>query len=133
MKFKKINESARRRASRGEILVEILDISYAEVGIIRDLWEKNRRYHEDNSEYFKELYGSIRFEERIKLFSGFTEETRKISVVKDKDKYIGYCISIIDGSKGELGTLHIDEANRGNGIGKRLVGKHIEWMNEKKC
>jgi len=114
-------------------MVEILDISYAEVGIIRDLWEKNRRYHEDNSEHFKESYGSIRFDERIKVFSGYSEGKIKISVVKDKDKYIGYCISVIDGSKGELGTLHIDEAERGSGIGKRLVGKHIEWMNEKKC
>ncbi len=114
-------------------MVEIFDISYAEVEIIRDLWEKNKRYHQDNSEYFKESYGSIRFDERIKVFSGYSEGKIKISVVKDKEKYIGYCISVIDGSKGELGTLHIDEAERGNGIGKRLVGKHIEWMNEKKC
>lgn len=114
-------------------MVEIFDISYADIEIIRNLWEKNRRYHEDNSEYFKGSYSSIKFDERIKVFSGYSEEKIKISVVKEKGKYIGYCISIIDGSKGELGTLHIDETERGNGIGKKLVGEHIEWMNEKKC
>jgi len=114
-------------------MIEIFDISYAEVEIIRDLWEKNRRYHEDSSEYFKKSYGSIKFEERIKVFSGYSEDKIKISVVKEKEKYIGYCISIIDGNKGELGTLHVDETVRGNGIGKKLVGKHIEWMDGKKC
>jgi ribosomal protein S18 acetylase RimI-like enzyme len=111
----------------------IFDISYAEVEIIKDLWEKNRRYHEKKSEYFKESYRSIRFAERIKVFSGYSEETMKISVVKNKGEYIGYCISVIADGKGELETLHIDETSRGNGIGKRLVSRHIEWMNEKKC
>lgn len=114
-------------------MVEIFDISYDKVEVIRDLWEKNRRYHEESSEYFKKSYSSIRFDERIQVFSGYSEDKIKISVVKDKDKYIGYCISIIDGSKGELGTLHIDEAERGNGIGKKLVGQHLDWMDEKKC
>lgn len=114
-------------------MIEIFDISYAEVEIIRDLWEKNRRYHEDSSEYFKKSYSSIKFDERIKVFSSYSEDKIKISVVKEKEKYIGYCISIIGGNKGELVTLHVDEAKRGNGIGKKLVGKHIEWMIGEKC
>jgi len=114
-------------------MVEIFDISYAEVEIIKDLWEKNRQYHEKNSEYFKESYHSIRFDERIQAFSGFNEETMKISVVKNKDEYIGYCISVIAGSKGELETLHIDETHRGEGLGRELVDKHLKWMDEKNC
>lgn len=111
----------------------IFDISYAKVKVIKDLWEKNRQYHEENSEHFKELYRSINFDERIKVFNSYPEDKIKISVVKDKNKYIGYCISVIDGKKGELGTLHIDKTQRGKGIGTRLIEKHLEWMKEKKC
>ncbi|MCB2317321.1 hypothetical protein LGL55_18615 [Clostridium tagluense] len=47
---------------------EIFDISYNDIDIINDLWEKNRLYHEGSSEYFKESYRSIRFDERIRVF-----------------------------------------------------------------
>ncbi len=30
---------------------EIFDISYDEVEVIKNLWEKNRQYHENTSEY----------------------------------------------------------------------------------
>ena len=29
--------------------------------------------------------------------------------------------------------MHVNETNRGSGIGKKLVSKHIEWMKEKNC
>lgn len=112
---------------------EIFDISYDEVEVIKNLWEKNRQYHENSSEYFKESYRYIRFGERIKAFGVFNKDTMKITVVKNNDKYIGYCISTIIDGKGELESLHVHETYRGNGVGKKLVDKHIEWMNEKNC
>lgn len=114
-------------------MCEIFDISYNEVEIIRDLWEKNRQYHENSSEYFKDSYRHISFEQRIKAFSVFNNETLKITVARSNGEYIGYCISTIIDGKGEIESLHVDAANRGNGIGKKLVMKHMEWMNEKNC
>lgn len=112
---------------------EIFDISYDDIEVIKNLWEKNRQYHERSSEYFKESYGSIKFDERIKVFSVFNKETMKITVAKNNDEYIGYCISTIIDGKGEVASLHVDEVNRGNGLGKKLVDQHIEWMHEKNC
>lgn len=109
---------------------EIFDISYDEVEVIKNLWEKNRQYHENTSEYFKESYRFISFEERIKAFES---QTIKITVVKSDDGYIGYCISTIINGKGEIDSLHVDELNRGNGIGKKLVIKHMEWLKENNC
>ncbi|MCK4257380.1 MAG: GNAT family N-acetyltransferase [Halanaerobiales bacterium] len=112
---------------------EIFDISYEEIEVIKNLWEKNRQYHENSSEYFKESYRFISFDQRTKAFSVFNKETMKITVAKSNDDYIGYCISTIIEEKGELESLHVDETSRGNGIGKKLVIKHIEWMKEKNC
>lgn len=112
---------------------EIFDISYDEIEVIKSLWEKNRQYHEDSSEYFKESYRFISFDQRIKDFSVFNKETMKITVAKSNDEYIGYCISTIIEGKGEIESLHVDETNRGNGIGQKLMIKHIEWLKEKNC
>ncbi|WP_346940681.1 GNAT family N-acetyltransferase [uncultured Clostridium sp.] len=109
---------------------EIFDISYDEVEVIKNLWEKNRKYHENTSEYFKESYRFISFEERIKVFEN---QTIKITVGKSDDGYIGYCISTIIDGKGEIESLHVDEHNRGKGIGKKLVIKHMEWLKENNC
>lgn len=114
-------------------MIEYIDISYDEIEVIRNLWEKNRQFHENSSEHFKELYHSISFDQRIKGFSVFNKETMKITVAKSKDEYIGYCISIIIDGKGEVESLHVDKARRGAGIGNRLVTEHLEWMKEKNC
>lgn len=112
---------------------EIFDISFDEIEIIKNLWEKNRQYHENSSEYFKDSYRSISFNDRIGAFSVFNSDAIKISVAKSNDEYIGYCISTVIDGRGELDSLHVDEANRGNGVGKKLVMQHLEWMNEKNC
>lgn len=114
-------------------MIELIDISYEEVEVIRDLWEKNRQYHENSSEYFSELYHSMNFDQRIKAFSVFDKETMKITVAKSNEKHIGYCISTAIDGKGELESMHVDESCRGNGVGKELVQRHLEWMNERNC
>lgn len=114
-------------------MVELIDISYDEVEVIRELWEKNRQYHENCSEYFGELYRNICFDDRIKAFGVFDKETMKITVAKSDEKCVGYCMSTAIDGKGELESMHVDEAYRGNGVGKRLAQKHLEWMKEKNC
>lgn len=114
-------------------MLQIFDILYDDIGVIRELWEKNRLYHENTSEHFKESYHFINFDERMKAFDLNDKETLKITVAKKNDKYIGYCISTIINDVGELQSLHIDESFRGNGAGMQLVTKHIEWLKEKHC
>lgn len=114
-------------------MVGIFDISYENIEVIKNLWERNRQYHEEVSEYFSELYSFICFDEKIKNFREFSEDMLKITVAKDNDEYIGYCISTIDKGKGELQALHIDESRRRTGIGKELVALHLGWMKDNNC
>lgn len=114
-------------------MTELFDITYDEVEIIRNLWDKNRQYHENTSEYFKELYKAMSFDQRIKAFSVFNEDNMKITVARINDQCVGYCISTAVDGKGEVESLHVAEACRGTGIGKELVARHLEWMNGKGC
>ncbi|MHC1724301.1 MAG: GNAT family N-acetyltransferase [Aminipila sp.] len=114
-------------------MIKIMDICYDEIKIIRNLWEKNRLYHENISDYFKESYSSISFDERMEAFNVFNKNTLKITVAKNNDQYIGYCISTIVDRTGELQSLHVHESNRGNGIGRQLVSEHIQWMKKMNC
>ncbi len=85
---------------------EIFDVSYNEIEVIKNLWEENRQYHESTSQYFRESYRYISFEERIKVFEN---KTIKITVAKSDDGCIGYCISTIIDGQGEIESLHVDE------------------------
>jgi len=118
---------------RRDIMNDIFDITYEELQLIRDLWEKNRIYHEKNSEFFGELYQSVNFEERMKAFGELPKEMLKITVIKSDDDYIGYCMSTIVNGKGELESMHVDEGSRGQGLGEALGIKHVQWMKEMKC
>lgn len=120
--------------SKGLIgMIKILDIDYDEIKIIRNLWEKNRLYHVNISDYFKEAYDSISFDERMKVFSVFNKDKIKITVAKNNNQYIGYGISTIVDETGEIQSLHVQDSNRGNGIGTQLASEHIEWMKKMEC
>lgn len=114
-------------------MCEFFDITYNKVSIIKGLWEENRQYHEDISEYFGQLYHSINFDDRIKIFTGFNKDNLKITVAKENDEYVGYCISAIVEGKGELESIHVSTSKRGKGIGKELARKHLNWMKERNC
>ncbi len=114
-------------------MYKISDISPEEVEVIKELWEKNRLYHEELSKYFKELYGSITFDDRIGSLKGSSKEEIKITVAQKGNRCIGYCISVAKEGRGELESLHVDSESRGLGVGKALSTDHIKWMREKKC
>lgn len=114
-------------------MIDIVDIPFDQIIVIKSLWEKNRKYHEDSSEYFSEAYRTINFEERMEGFREFCKDSIKITVAKDNVDYIGYCISTIIEGKGEIESLHVDESKRGIGIGKKLVSAHLEWMKKNNC
>lgn len=113
----------------------IKDIPFSQVSVFKDLWEKNRKYHEEISEFFGDIYSDLIFEERIQSFSSFDSEKIKISVAENLNngKILGYCISTYEGIEGETHTLHVDATVRNNGIGKKLMERHIKWMQNNGC
>ncbi len=114
-------------------MAEFFDISLDQIEVIKELWEKNRIYHEKNSEHFKAMYRDLVFEQRMEGFKAYDSDHLKITVARRDGSCVGYCISTIETEKGELASLHVEESQRGTGIGRMLAERHLQWMGEKNC
>lgn len=114
-------------------MCEIFDITYKDIAVIKDLWEKNRLYHQNTSEFFGDSYRLLQFEDRIKPFGKLNSEALKITVARCHNEYVGYCISTMADGKGEVQSLHVEESQRGKGIGQKLMTNHLEWMKGQGC
>ena len=102
---------------------DIIEIEKDNINLIKDLWEKNRIFHQNKTSNFSYQYSNLNFDERMNnIFNSI-----------NKNNIIGYCLSIIQGSLGELCTLFVDEQHRNNGLGHLLVDKHLNWLKDNKC
>jgi len=63
-------------------MISYRDIPFNEISIIKDVWERNRKFHEETSTYFNFLYSDIVFEDRINGFSVFDENHIKITLAE---------------------------------------------------
>lgn len=114
-------------------MYKIFDVAPEEVAVIEDLWERNRIFHEEVSEHFKELYTSLTFGERMEDLRNIDREEIKITVAQRDGRYIGYCISKIREGRGELESLHVSGESKGMGVGKSLSDEHIRWLKGRGC
>lgn len=107
------------------------DLIEDKIDCVKDLWEKNRLFHKENSNGFSIDYDGLSFKERMKVL--FNKPTkRKITIVENEEnQIIAYCMSIITEAKlGEIATLYVEENCRRAGIGKKLLQLHIKWFEE---
>jgi ribosomal protein S18 acetylase RimI-like enzyme len=109
------------------------DITFDSIHMIKELWELNRIYHQETSEHFGALYEGICFDGRMQKFKGLKEDDYKITLYEEGDQVVAYCISTITDGCGEVDSIHVKASMRGNGIGEKLVQKHLEWLIESNC
>lgn len=113
---------------------DIIEIKKDNINLIEDLWEKNRIFHQNKTSNFSYQYLNLNFNERMNnIFNSKNIKYYKISAIINKSNIVGYCLSIIQGSSGELCTLFIDEQHRNNGLEHLLVDKHLDWLKDNKC
>jgi len=63
------------------------DIAFEEISLIKELWECNRRYHQNISISFGDLYKDLIFEDRMMGFAAFDHDKIKITHVEDDISY----------------------------------------------
>jgi GNAT superfamily N-acetyltransferase len=99
---------------------------------VETLWYELKEHHRKIDPSFPDM-STPSFELRL---SGLKEKGKELLVDcvlrKSNGLDIGYCFSIIDRNDvGEIESLYIQEAFRGQGIGKDLVMRALLWMDQK--
>lgn len=100
---------------------------------IQQLWEKLNELHLNDSIHFKEHYKLFTFKERCTKFEQIPDDKIRIEVAQDNDSCIGYCISTINDSIGEIDSLFVESGFRMYGLGSCLVENSIQWLKTNKC
>ena len=117
-----------------KIEYNFIEIKKENINLIKDLWEKNRIFHQNKTNNFSYQYSNLNFDERMNnIFDSKDINHYKITGIISQNNIIGYCLSIIQKNSGELCTLFIDEKYRNNGLGHLLIEKHFEWFKNNEC
>jgi diamine N-acetyltransferase len=113
---------------------QFVDGSKELLDLVQPLWEKLRKHHEINSNYFFDNFRNLTFEVRKNKFIDDKNLMVKIDLIKDMEMGldIGYCISTVSKDLiGEIDSLFIDEEYRKYGLGDKLIKRALDWLNSK--
>lgn len=107
------------------------DITADRIDDVKELWNKNKFFHQKYSDCFSADYIGLNFEDRIIALLKKSKLT-KITVAETmEEKIIAYCMSIVGKTNsGEIATLYVDEEYRRRGIGHHLLKRHFRWFQE---
>lgn len=111
--------------------ISIVEKDLSEIGVIKPLWEGLNSVHIEKSVYFKERYKKFTFEKRMEaIYEKAKRGILKIDLLLNNDtgSYVGYCISSIEGSLGEIDSIFIDGNYRKYGLGDRLMKSALGWF-----
>lgn len=111
---------------------EFINGSRELLDLVQPLWEKLKKYHEINSNYFADNFRNLTFEIRKNKFINDINLKVKIDLIRDneKDSYIAYCISTINKDLiGEIDSLFVIKEYRKYGLGDNLMNRALEWLN----
>jgi ribosomal protein S18 acetylase RimI-like enzyme len=101
---------------------------------IAPLWTLLNEHILHLSKYFKEHYQTMTFEKRkTNLLQKSKGDKIHIDIALDKttSQNIGYVISTLNTERtGEIDSIFVCEAYRGNGMGSSLIQKALCWMDQ---
>lgn len=109
-------------------------IDKSQIVLIKPLWEKLNSIHLQDSHFFKEHFQTFTFEKRSEKFRELRNNMLYIKIAEGPKKdIIGYCVSPIEKSVGEIASIFVEEKYRKYGIGKQLIDNSIKWLKENNC
>jgi ribosomal protein S18 acetylase RimI-like enzyme len=97
-----------------------------EIDQFKPLWERLREMHAEKSIHFEQRFRMFTFDVRKKVL--LDAEKLYLLMVKDDEKPIGYCISTVNGTEGDIESLYLEKAYRKFGIGNELMTQSIDWL-----
>ena len=114
-----------------EEMLKISAITRAEIDSIKALWQGLNSHHLAKTTHFKEHFSNLTFERRIEALN--KRDRLLVYVAQEHCESVGYCITTVDGSMGEIDSLFVKAAYRGQGVGEKLVTRALKWLEEQGC
>jgi ribosomal protein S18 acetylase RimI-like enzyme len=111
--------------------MKIVEIEKAEIHKIKNLWEELNSCHGEKSSHFKSHFESFVFEKRIERL--LAKEHLVIYAAESNSELVGYSIATVDGNLGEIDSIFVKKAHRGNNLGHRLTEKALSWLSQFDC
>jgi ribosomal protein S18 acetylase RimI-like enzyme len=102
-----------------------------EIELIRPLWEQLNSIHYDKSVYFKDKYEKFTFDKRIESIHQKSQNGMiKFDMLLDNEtgNYVGYCLSSIENSSGEIDSMFIENSYRKFKLGDKLMRNALNWF-----
>jgi ribosomal protein S18 acetylase RimI-like enzyme len=104
-----------------------------DIDFIVPLWLKLRTHHKERSLHFKDDISRMTWETRK---TGLLEKAKTgtflVSLAKENDTLIGYCVSSINSEKqGEVESIYIEKEFRNFGIGDHFMKTALKWMDDR--
>ncbi len=110
------------------------NIKLEHLPIIKPLWEKLNDIHFNDANYFKEHYRKFTFEKRCEKLNKLDDDNIFLEIVETNNgSLIGYCISTVINSVGEIESVFVEEEHRKSGIGKQLINNSTRWLKNNNC
>lgn len=101
---------------------------------IEEMWRGLTMHAASHSKDFSGYFANRTFEERQReLTEKMSVGKLRVDIARDprSGRDLGYCVSTVSpNGTGEIESLFVDELSRGRGVGDRLVGLAIQWMEE---
>ena len=102
---------------------------------VRPLWQKLSAHHHEHSKDFKEHFEKMTFDIRRESFLQKAKNGDLLVVLASAEgKDVGFCVSTVDEHKiGEVESLYLETNYRKMGIGERLLGDSLKWLDTSKA
>jgi len=114
--------------------ITIVEKDIKDIELIKPLWEQLNLVHLDKSVHFKDKYEKFTFDKRMgSIYEKAQKGIIKIDILLDSDKgnYIGYCLSSIEDTLGEIESIYIEKQYRKFGLGDKLMKSALKWFESK--
>jgi ribosomal protein S18 acetylase RimI-like enzyme len=98
---------------------------------VEPLWTELRHHHAELSPIWRTSLMAASFDKRR---AGLLEKSSGgmlVLLTSAFDKDIGYCVSTVNNSVGEIDSIFVVPTHRGDGVGHLMMTRAMEWLAQK--
>lgn len=112
-------------------MMEIEKLNKSRLEEIRELWQELNAHYQALSTHFTDHFLNLTFPQRVAQLS--RKDKLVVFLAKERQRRIGYCVATVHEGLGEIDSLYVSLAYRGNGVGEALVARALHWLEGHKC